>query len=227
MMNKINSVCVYCASSTKIDSVYFDAARELGTLLGQRQIRLINGAGNMGLMSAVSDAALRAGGEVTGVIPRFMVEQGWHHTGLTQLVEVESMHERKKTMADLSDAVIALPGGCGTLEELLEIITWKQLGLYLNPIVILNVKNYFDPLLDMLRQAVDENFMRTQHGATSKPIDFMTLRISRFFPSLKVTSSQELDPCVLSISAFTGPYSTPSITVPLSKALSFLSSTAP
>ena len=123
MMNKINSVCVYCASSTKIDSVYFDAARELGTLLGQRQIRLINGAGNMGLMSAVSDAALRAGGEVTGVIPRFMVEQGWHHTGLTQLVEVESMHQRKKTMADLSDAVIALPGGCGTLEELLEIIT--------------------------------------------------------------------------------------------------------
>ena len=165
MMNKINSVCVYCASSTKIDSVYFDAARELGTLLGQRQIRLINGAGNMGLMSAVSDAALRAGGEVTGVIPRFMVEQGWHHTGLTQLVEVESMHQRKKTMADLSDAVIALPGGCGTLEELLEIITWKQLGLYLNPIVILNVKNYFDPLLDMLRQAVDENFMRVQHGA--------------------------------------------------------------
>ncbi len=175
MMNKINSVCVYCASSTKIDSVYFDAARELGTLLGQKHIRLINGAGNMGLMSAVSDAVLQAGGKVTGVIPRFMVEQGWHHTGLTRLVEVESMHERKKTMADLSDAVIALPGGCDheveagppqpTLEELLEIITWKQLGLYLNPIVILNVKNYFAPLLDMLRQAVDENFMRTQHGA--------------------------------------------------------------
>ncbi len=165
MMNKITSVCVYSASSTKIDSVYFDAARELGTLLGQRHIRLVNGAGNMGLMSAVADAALAAGGEVTGVIPRFMVEQGWHHTGLTELVEVESMHERKKLMADLSDAVIALPGGCGTLEELLEIITWKQLGLYLNPIVILNVKGYFDPLLDVLRRAVDENFMRVQHGA--------------------------------------------------------------
>ncbi|WP_296122671.1 TIGR00730 family Rossman fold protein [uncultured Bacteroides sp.] len=165
MMNKINSVCVYSASSTKIDSAYFDAARELGTLLGEKHIRLINGAGNMGLMSAVSDAALRAGGEVTGVIPRFMIEQGWHHTGLTQLVEVESMHQRKKTMADLSDAVIALPGGCGTLEELLEIITWKQLGLYLNPIVILNTKNYFGPLLDMLRKAVEENFMRVQHGA--------------------------------------------------------------
>ena len=164
-MNKIASVCVYSASSTKIDPVYFDTAYELGTLLGQQHIRLINGAGNMGLMSAVSDAALAAGGEVTGVIPRFMVEQGWHHTGLTRLVEVESMHERKKMMADLSDAVIALPGGCGTLEELLEIITWKQLGLYLNPVVILNVKGYFDPLLAMLQRAVDENFMRTQHGS--------------------------------------------------------------
>ena len=164
-MNKIASVCVYSASSTKIDPVYFDTAYELGTLLGQQHIRLINGAGNMGRMSAVSDAALAAGGEVTGVIPRFMVEQGWHHTGLTRLVEVESMHERKKMMADLSDAVIALPGGCGTLEELLEIITWKQLGLYLNPVVILNVKGYFDPLLAMLQRAVEENFMRTQHGS--------------------------------------------------------------
>ena len=164
-MNTIHSVCVYCASSTKIDSVYFDAARELGTLLGQQHLRLINGAGNMGLMSVVSDAVLRAGGEVTGVIPRFMMEQGWHHTGLTQLVEVGSMHERKKTMADMSDAVIALPGGCGTLEELLEVITWKQLGLYLHPIVILNTKNYFDPLLDMLDKAMEEHFMRAQHRA--------------------------------------------------------------
>lgn len=163
-MNKINSVCVYSASSTKIDPVYFDAARELGTLLGQKRIRLINGAGNMGLMSAVADAAMEAGGEVTGVIPGFMVEQGWHHTGLTRLVEVDSMHERKKMMADLSDAIIALPGGCGTLEELLEVITWKQLGLYLNPIVILNIKGYYDPLLRMLATAVDENFMRRQHG---------------------------------------------------------------
>ena len=164
-MNKITSVCVYSASSTKIDPVYFDAAHELGTLLGRQRIRLVNGAGNMGLMSAVADAVLAAGGEVTGVIPRFMVEQGWHHTGLTELREVESMHERKKMMADLSDAVIALPGGCGTLEELLEVITWKQLGLYLNPVVILNTKGYFDPLLDMLHRAVDENFMRQQHGA--------------------------------------------------------------
>lgn len=163
-MNQINSVCVYSASSTKIDPAYFESARELGALLGRRRIRLINGAGRMGLMAAVADAVLQEGGEVTGVIPRFMVEQGWHHAGLTRLVEVESMHERKKLMAELSDAVIALPGGCGTLEELLEIITWKQLGLYLNPIVVLNVGGYFDPLLAMLRKAVDENFMRMQHG---------------------------------------------------------------
>ena len=134
-------------------------------LLGERNLRVINGAGNSGLMCAVSDAALAAGGTVTGVIPRFMVEQDWCHKGLTDLVEVDSMHERKQRMADLSDAVIALPGGCGTLEELLEVITWKQLGLYLNPIVILNINGYFDPLLEMFRRAVDEHFMRPQHAA--------------------------------------------------------------
>ena len=163
-MNNIKSVCVYCASSTKIDKAYFNAAEELGRLLGENDIRLVNGAGSIGLMCAVSDAALAAGGKVTGVIPRFMVEQGWQHNGLTELIEVGGMHERKQTMAALSDAVIALPGGVGTLEELLEIITWKQLGLYLNPIVILNINGYFDPLLDMLEKAIGENFMRRQHG---------------------------------------------------------------
>lgn len=162
-MNKINAVCVYSASSTKIDSVYFETARELGTLLARNDIRVVNGAGNMGLMAAVSDAALAAGGQVTGVIPRFMVEQNWHHTGLSELIEVDTMHERKQKMAALSDAVIALPGGCGTLEELLEVITWKQLGLYLNPIVILNVKGYYDPLLEMFNRAAEEHFMGTRH----------------------------------------------------------------
>lgn len=163
-MNQINSVCVYSASSTKIDAVYFQAADTLGRLLAEHRIRLINGAGSIGLMRSVADAVLKNGGEVTGVIPRFMVEQNWHHTGLTELIEVESMHERKRKMADLSDGIIALPGGCGTLEELLEIITWKQLGLYLNPIVILNINGFFDPLLEMLEKAIDENFMRRQHG---------------------------------------------------------------
>ena len=164
-MNQINSVCVYSASSTKIDAVYFQAADTLGRLLAEHRIRLINGAGSIGLMRSVADAVLANGGEVTGVIPHFMVEQGWQHKGLTEMIEVENMHQRKQKMADLSDAIIALPGGCGTLEELLEIITWKQLGLYLNPIVILNTNGYFDPLLAMLQRAVDENFMREQHGA--------------------------------------------------------------
>ena len=164
-MNQINSVCVYCASSTKIDSIYFENASRLGNLLGEQGIRLINGAGRMGLMAATADGVLKSGGEVTGVIPRFMVEQGWQHTELTELIEVDSMHERKQLMANLSDAVIALPGGCGTLEELLEVITWKQLGIYLKPIVILNIKGFFNPLLEMLERAMDENFMRKQHGS--------------------------------------------------------------
>ena len=162
-MNQINSVCVYSASSTKIDAVYFQAAEALGRLLAEHRIRLINGAGNLGLMRSVADAVLKNGGEVTGVIPHFMVEQNWHHTGLTELIEVESMHERKQKMANLSDGIIALPGGCGTLEELLEIITWKQLGLYLNPIIVLNVNGFFDPLLEMFEKAIEENFMRQQH----------------------------------------------------------------
>ncbi|MDR2969532.1 MAG: TIGR00730 family Rossman fold protein [Tannerellaceae bacterium] len=163
MPGKLTSVCVYCASSTKIDPVYFEAADRLGRLLGKQGLKVINGAGSIGLMKAVSDSALKAGGTVTGVIPRFMVKENWHHPGLTELIEVETMHERKQKMADLSDAAIALPGGCGTLEELLEVITWKQLGLYLKPIVILNTNRYYDPLIDMLRRAIDEQFMRPQH----------------------------------------------------------------
>ena len=162
-MNQIKNVCVYSASSTKIAPVYFAMAEELGRLLAMHGINLINGAGSIGLMAATSNAALEAGGTVTGVIPRFMVEQGWHHNGLTQLIETETMHERKQLMADLSDGVIALPGGCGTMEELMEIITWKQLGLYLKPIVILNIDGFYDPLLEMLQRAIEKNFMREEH----------------------------------------------------------------
>lgn len=160
----MNSVCVYCASSTQIDKKYFRAAQELGTLIAQKGLRLITGAGNMGLMCAVEDAVLEAGGKATGIIPTFMIDEGWHHTGLTELIETQTMHERKQMMADMSDGVIALPGGCGTLEELLEIITWKQLGLYLNPIVILNIDGYYDHLLSQLKEAISENFMRDIHG---------------------------------------------------------------
>lgn len=160
----MQSVCVYCASSTQIDEKYFRAAEKLGTLIAQKGLRLITGAGKLGLMNTVQDAALAAGGEAVGVIPTFMVREGWHHEGLTRLIETASMHERKQTMANLSDGVIALPGGCGTMEELLEIITWKQLGLYLNPIVILNIDGFYDHLLAQLSKAIEDNFMRSIHA---------------------------------------------------------------
>ena len=129
-----------------------------------RVLKLIRHISMLQPLSTIS-VPIHVDGKVTGVIPRFMVEQNWHHKGLTKLVEVDSMHERKQLMADLSDGIIALPGGCGTLEELLEIITWKQLGLYFNPIVILNINNFFDPLLAQLSEAVEQNFMRPQHAA--------------------------------------------------------------
>ena len=160
----MQSVCIYCASSTQIDEKYFRAAETLGTLIAQRGLRLITGAGNMGLMNAVEEAALAAGGEVTGIIPSFMIKEGWHHTGLTELIETASMHERKQMMADLSDGAIALPGGCGTFEELLEVITWKQLGLYLNPIIILNLDGYYNHLIAQLDKALEDKFMRDIHA---------------------------------------------------------------
>ena len=163
-MKKIKSVCVYCASSSKINPRYFEAARETGRLLAQNGMRCVCGAGNQGLMGTLADSVLKNGGEVLGVIPRFMIDEGWCHKGLTETIVTADMHERKERMAQEADAVIALPGGCGTMEELFEIITWKQLGLYLNPIIILNINGFFDPLLQMLERAIEENFMRQQHG---------------------------------------------------------------
>ena len=159
------NITVYLGANEGNDPSLRKAVRELGTWIGESGNRLVYGGSKSGLMGEIAESVLQAGGEVTGVIPHFMVEQGWQHKGLTEMIEVENMHQRKQKMADLSDAVIALPGGCGTLEELLEIITWKQLGLYLNPVVILNTNGFFDPLLAMLQRAMDENFMRQQHGA--------------------------------------------------------------
>ncbi|MDR2915717.1 MAG: TIGR00730 family Rossman fold protein [Tannerella sp.] len=160
----IKTVCVYCASSNNIGDVYARDAEVLGTFLGQKSMNIVNGAGSIGLMRIISDAVLSSGGTVTGVIPHFMVKNGWCHQNLTELISTETMHERKKMMADLSDAAIALPGGCGTFEELLEIITWRQLGLYNNPVIILNTNNYYDPLLEMFRRAAEEKFMCEEHS---------------------------------------------------------------
>ena len=162
---ELKNICIYCASSSKVAQEYNDAAYELGALLAKEGITVVTGAGSIGLMRKVEDGALENGGKAIGVIPQFMVEQEWHHKGLTELHVTQSMHERKQMMADLSDAVIALPGGCGTIEELSEIITWKQLGLYLNPIIILNINGYYDHYIAQLGKAIEENFMGEIHGS--------------------------------------------------------------
>lgn len=157
-------ITVYSASSGLVSATFQDAARQVGELLAQRGHVLVNGAGRTGLMAATTNACLATGGQAIGVIPQFMVDQGWQHTEMSQLIITTDMHSRKERMAELSDACIALPGGVGTLEELLEIITWKQLGLYLKPIVILNVDGYYDSLLQQLQRALDEHMMRPQHA---------------------------------------------------------------
>ena len=162
-MSEIKRVAVYAASSSQVSSEYIDAAAELGRTLAAEGIEIVYGAGKIGLMGALADAALDAGGKVTGVIPQFMVDNGWCREKLTNLIVTPDMHTRKEKIVSLADATIALPGGVGTLEELMEIITWKQLGLYANPIVILNTRGYFNPLKEMLERAVEEKFMRDIH----------------------------------------------------------------
>lgn len=163
-MTKGEAITVYCASSVTIDESYFKAARKLGAEIAGRGITLVTGAGSMGLMGAVNDAAMSAGGTTIGVIPQFMVDRGWHHKVLSKLEITDSMHSRKKMMADLSVGAFALPGGIGTFEELLEIITWRQLGLYDGNIVIYNVNGYYDNLLAMLDTAIDQKFMKPDHS---------------------------------------------------------------
>jgi uncharacterized protein (TIGR00730 family) len=155
----ITTIAVYASSSAAIAPVYFDVAGELGILLAQRDIECINGAGYQGLMAAVTDSAIANGGRVTGIIPQFMVDKGWLHPGLSEVIITNNMHERKQLMAQRSDACIALPGGVGTLEELLEMIAWKQLGLYSGEVIILNINHYYDSLLTLLKQGQEEQFI--------------------------------------------------------------------
>lgn len=162
--NKPEGITVYCASSTHAGERLMATARRLGELIALSGHPVITGAGNMGLMGAVNDGAIAAGGTTIGVIPRFMVERGWHHQGLSRLEVVDDMHRRKEMMASLAYGVIALPGGFGTLEELLEIITWRQLGLYNGNIVILSIDGYYDRLLDMFDHAVSSHIINRDHA---------------------------------------------------------------
>ena len=157
------AVCVYCASSRTAHADYRLAARRLGEVLAGAGITIVYGGGAAGSMGALADGALEAGGRVIGILPRFMADLEWGHPGLSDLQLVEDLRTRKHLMLTLSQAAIALPGGSGTLEELLEAITLKRLGLYLNPIVLINTRGFFDPLLEVLRRAVAEHFMDTRH----------------------------------------------------------------
>lgn len=153
-------VCVFCGSSSGNRPVYLEAARELGSTLAQRGIGLVYGGAHLGLMGAVADAALAAGGRVTGVIPESMMAREIAHTGLSELRVVSTMHKRKALMADLSDAFIALPGGFGTLDEFCEVLTWSQLGIHVKHCGLLNVAGYYDPLLALLDRAVEEGLLK-------------------------------------------------------------------
>lgn len=163
MMKDIKSIAVYCASSNKVRASFVEAAETLGAIFASHGIRLIYGDGGIGLMAAVAKGVLDAGGEAIGVIPRFMVEQGWNNPRSTETIVTETMHERKATICNISDAMVALPGGIGTFEELLECLTWKQLGLHNNPVVILNTDGYYDRLLACIDLMVEEQMMRPIH----------------------------------------------------------------
>ncbi len=155
----INKVCVYCASSDYSDQIYLDAAFKLGEILANASITIVYGGGSAGLMGTLANGALSKGGKVIGIIPQFMYDLEWGHEGLTELQIVNNMHERKELMMMNTDAAIALPGGSGTLEELFETITLKRLGVYLNPIIFVNIKRYFDPCIQLLENAIEEKFM--------------------------------------------------------------------
>lgn len=176
-MNVISRVCVYCASSMQIDQKYFEATEVLGNELAAAGITVVYGGGKRGLMGKLADTVLAAGGQVVGIIPHFMKEVEWEHQSLTELHLVADMHERKKRFLIGVDALITLPGGCGTFEELMEAITLKRLGLFTRPIIILNQDGYYNDLIAMLNKSVEEHFMREEHRAiwsvVEKPEDIL------------------------------------------------------
>jgi hypothetical protein len=159
----MRSICVFCGSNAGARSAYVEAAREAGRTIAARGLRLVYGGASVGLMGALADSALAAGGEVVGVMPRALIEREIAHSGLTELHDVASMHERKALMADLSDGFLALPGGAGTLEELFEVWTWAQLGHHKKPVGLLNVDGYYDLLVAFAEHQERESFIRPEH----------------------------------------------------------------
>jgi len=157
-------ICVYCASSAKIDEIYFEATERLAKILVNSKVQVIYGGGGHGLMGKLADTVLAHGGQIKGIMPQFMNEVEWAHKKVTDFEFTNTMHERKAKFLENIDALIALPGGPGTLEELLEAITLKRLGQFTKPIIILNTNGYYDPLIQMLERCVEEKFLRPIHA---------------------------------------------------------------
>jgi uncharacterized protein (TIGR00730 family) len=186
----MKSLCVFCGSNAGHNPTYRAEAEKLGRLLAARQIELVYGAGNIGLMGAVADACLDAGGSVTGIIPEALVGKEVagrpvDHRALTRLEVVDSMHTRKARMAELSDGFIALPGGFGTFEEFCEILTWGQLGFHVKPMGLLNINGFYDPLLALFDHAVSEGFLRAPNRAmalVSSDIDDLLAQMANYRP---------------------------------------------
>lgn len=156
-------ICVFCGSSVGSNGIYKETAIKLGTLLVKHNIQLVYGAGNIGLMGVLADTILNLNGKVTGIIPKLLVEKEVVHADLTELIIVDSMHQRKALMTELSDGFIVLPGGFGTLDEMFEVLTWKQLNIIQKPLGLLNINGYFDNLILFLENAVSEKFIRPEH----------------------------------------------------------------
>jgi len=159
----IEYVTCFCASSNRVDKYYLDSAYELGEILARNHKTVIYGGGKVGLMGRLAQGVLDNKGQIIGVIPKFMQKYELGHNGITRLIEVDTMHQREEIMISRADCIVALPGGCGTFEELLQAITWKRLKIISAPIIIVNLKKYYNPLIQQLNKAVDENFMRTEH----------------------------------------------------------------
>src|SRR5690625_6500469 len=164
------TICLYCGSSSGKDPAYREAAANLGRFLAREKIRLVYGGGRVGLMGAAADACMAAGGEVIGIIPDVLLRHEVGHTGVSDLQVVDTMHERKMRMAEMADAFCILPGGLGTLEELFEVLTWRQLGLHDKPIILLDIAGYWEPLIQLLERQARSGFLHPDHQALLRRI---------------------------------------------------------
>jgi len=189
-MTNIKTLCVYLGSSNRCDDVYKDAARDFGQLMAKAGIGLVYGGGNVGLMGLVANAVMENGGKVTGIIPEHISSREIANNHLTELHVVDSMHTRKQMMVDLADGFIMMPGGIGTLDEICEVMTWKQLGIHDKPIVIANINNYWTPFLDMIDNVIKGKFMRED----DRRIITVVKSVEDIIPAVTQAPSETFDP---------------------------------